>query len=271
MSRTMFVIGAGDYIGTSLVRRFAKEGYKVCAARRRGELLNDLSDEINGKYGEGTFLGMSLDGRKEEEVQKAFDRVETELGPIDCAVYNIGGNIRFPIAETTSQKYFKSWEQQAMGGFLFGRAAAKAMLPRRKGTIIFTGATASMLGNPGYAAFAGGKFAVRALAQSMARELGPQGIHIAHVVIDSAVETEFTQDLIKKSIQKKMGGNLGEQELEMAYNQYTEGRVVKPDSVAEMYWYLHNQSNDCWTFEIDLRPYKEPMFTSGGGGADPRM
>ena len=168
------------------------------------------------------------------------NRIEAEVGAIEVAVFNIGANVRFGILETTTRVYTKVWEMAALGGFHTGREAARVMLPRNKGTILFTGATASMRGSAGFSAFAGGKFALRALAQSMARELGPKGIHVAHVVIDGAIDTEFIRTQFPdRYAMKKDGG------------------ILSPDSIAEMYWVIHKQGRDAWTHEMDLRPWVE--------------
>jgi NAD(P)-dependent dehydrogenase (short-subunit alcohol dehydrogenase family) len=172
--RVCCVIGAGDATGSAVARRFAREGYTVCAARRSAAALQPLVERISAEGGSARAFG--LDARREEQVVAFFDQVEVEVGPIEVVVFNVGGNVRFPILETTAQKYFKVWEMCALAGFLVGREAARVMLPRAHGTLLFTGATASLRGGSGFAAFAGGKAALRALAQSMARELGPQGL-----------------------------------------------------------------------------------------------
>ena len=170
---------------------------------------------------------------------KLFREIETEIGPVEVFVFNIGGNVRFDIRDTTSRVYRKVWEMTAFAGFLTAREAAKAMVPRGRGTMLFTGATASVRGGRGFSAFAGGKHAVRALAQSMARELGPQNIHVAHVVIDGAIDTEW----IKANFPER-------------YNSGPDG-ILNPDHIAEVYWQLHKQPRSAWTFEMDIRPWKE--------------
>jgi NAD(P)-dependent dehydrogenase (short-subunit alcohol dehydrogenase family) len=168
------------------------------------------------------------------------ETIEREEGAIEVAVFNIGGNVRFPIRETTARVYFKVWEMSAFAGFLMGREVAKVMLPRGRGTILFTGATASVRGGAGYAAFAGGKHALRALSQSMARELGPLGIHVAHVVIDGAIDTEFIRtNFPARAALKDRDG------------------ILCPESIAEAYWQLHCQQRSAWTHEMDLRPWIE--------------
>ena len=189
----------------------------------------------------GTCHPFSLDARKEDDVINLINKIENEIGEIEVAVYNIGANIKFGITETTSQKYYKVWEMAAFGAFLMGREVAKKMIPRKKGTIIFTGATASVRGGDGFAAFAGAKHAKRALAQSMARELGPKGIHVAHVIIDGAIDTPWVNKLFPDYVKekKKIDG------------------LMNPDDIASNYIMLHKQSRNAWTQELDLRPWVE--------------
>jgi NAD(P)-dependent dehydrogenase (short-subunit alcohol dehydrogenase family) len=236
--RVCCVIGAGDATGSAIARRFAKEGYVVCAARRSEAALRPLIETIAATGGEALAFG--LDARREDPVIGFFDRVESEVGPIEAVVFNVGGNVRFPILDTTAQKYFKVWEMCAMAGFLCGREAARVMLPRGRGTLLFTGATASLRGGAGFAAFAGGKAALRSLAQSMARELGPQGLHVAHVIIDGLIDTAFSREHFAQRV--AAAGPDG---------------ILDPDHVAEAYWWLHRQPRDAWTFELDLRPSVE--------------
>jgi NAD(P)-dependent dehydrogenase (short-subunit alcohol dehydrogenase family) len=169
-----------------------------------------------------------------------FDQVEAEVGPVEVAVFNIGANVNFPITETTVRVYTKVWEMACLGGFLMGREAAKRMTPRGRGTIIFTGATASLRGGSGFAAFSGAKAALRMLAQSMARELGPQGIHVAHGVIDGAIDTDFIKG------RHPDFDNAKAQEL-----------ILSPAAIAANYVMLHKQPKSAWTHELDLRPWGE--------------
>ncbi|MEA2871110.1 MAG: hypothetical protein QOH67_1086, partial [Hyphomicrobiales bacterium] len=185
--KAVLVIGAGDATGGAIARRFAREGYVACVTRRHADKLAPLVTTIQSAGGKARAFGS--DARKEDEMVALVDTIENEVGPIEVAVYNIGANVNFSIRETTARVFFKVWEMACFGGFLMGREAAKRMVPRGRGTILFTGATASVRGRAGYAAFASGKHALRAVAQSMARELGPEGIHVAHVVIDGAIDT----------------------------------------------------------------------------------
>lgn len=237
--KVALVIGVGTSLGSAVARCFARDGLTAVVARRTGEELSTLKKEIED-FG-GTCHPFSLDARKEDDVINLINKIENEIGEIEVAVYNIGANIKFGITETTSQKYYKVWEMAAFGAFLMGREVAKKMIPRKKGTIIFTGATASVRGGDGFAAFAGAKHAKRALAQSMARELGPKGIHVAHVIIDGAIDTPWINKLFPDYVKekKKIDG------------------LMNPDDIASNYIMLHKQSRNAWTQELDLRPWVE--------------
>lgn len=236
------VVGAGDYIGSAVAKRFAKEGYTVCMGRRNAEKLQSLANEINSSGGSAHPL--MLDARKEDRVVDVFAGIEKDIGPVEVVVFNVGGNVFSPIQETTSRVFTKVWEMACLGGFLTGREAAKYMLPRNKGSIFFTGATASMRGGKGYSAFASAKFGLRALAQSMARELGPQNIHVAHLIIDAGVDTQWVRERIKES-------------RGVDADDLPEDALMNPASVGEAYWMLHQQTRDAWTHELDLRPFGE--------------
>lgn len=237
--KAILVIGAGDATGGAIAERFAREGYVACVTRRSVDKLQPLVDRIRAAGGEAH--GFGSDARKEEEMVALVQKIEAEIAPIEVAVFNIGANVRFGIAETTARVYYKVWEMACFAGFLMGREAAKAMLPRGRGTIIFTGATASLRGREGFAAFAGAKHALRALAQSMARELWPQGIHVAHPIVDGAIDTEFIRS------------NFPER-----YATRAQGGIVDPAHIAELYWQLHMQPRDAWTHETEVRPWMEP-------------
>jgi NAD(P)-dependent dehydrogenase (short-subunit alcohol dehydrogenase family) len=231
------VVGAGDYIGAAIARRFAREGYLVHAGRRNGDKLAPLVQQITEAG--GRCVGKTLDARQEDAVA-AFMRDADAAAPLEVAVFNIGGNVNFPLLETTERVFRKVWELACYAGFLSGREAARMMLPRGRGSIFFTGATASVRGGKGYAAFASAKFGLRAVAQSMARELGPQGIHVAHLVIDAGVDTAWVRERIKAR------GGPGE-----------ERTLMDPASIGETYWQLHQQPRDAWTHELDVRPFSE--------------
>jgi NAD(P)-dependent dehydrogenase (short-subunit alcohol dehydrogenase family) len=236
--KAALVIGAGDALGSAIARRFAREGFIACVARRNGEKLAPVVEAIRGDG--GTAVPFGVDARKEEAMAALVERIEGEIAPIEVAAFNIGANVRFPILETTSRVYFKVWEMGCFAGFLMGREVARRMLPRGRGTILFTGATASVRGSAGFSAFAGAKHALRALAQSMARELGPKGIHVAHVVIDGAIDTAFIRDNFPERYALKQRDG-----------------ILAPDAIAENYWQLHCQERSAWTHELDLRPWIE--------------
>lgn len=235
------IVGAGDFIGAAIAKRFALGGFTVCLGRRNKEKLAPLVAEITANGGKARAFGM--DARDEESVIDIFARVEAEVGPIEVVIFNVGGNVRFPIQDTTARVFRKVWEMACFAGFLTGREAAKYMVPRKTGSIFFTGASASLRGNSGFAAFSAGKAGLRALAQSMAKELGPENIHVAHLVIDAGVDTEFVRDRIRQSGQNP--------------DTLPTDTLMNPDSVAEAYWMLHQQRRDAWTFELDLRPFGE--------------
>jgi NAD(P)-dependent dehydrogenase (short-subunit alcohol dehydrogenase family) len=234
------VIGAGDDTGGAIARAFAAEGMTACLVRRpaRAEALEALAQDIRDNGHEAVAL--PTDARDEDQMVALFDRIENEIGPLDVVVFNIGGNVRFPIADTTARVYRKVWEMSCFAGFLTGREAAKRMQPRGHGTIIFTGATASVRGSAGFSAFAGAKHGLRALAQSMARELGPQNIHVAHTIIDGMIDSTFIRENVPNVDQMR-----------------AEDAILSPDHIAQNYVMLHKQPRTAWTHELDLRPYKE--------------
>lgn len=241
-NQVALLVGAGDAIGAAVARRFAEGGYAVCVARREAEKAQALGEELKAKG--AAFHAFSVDARKEEDVQKLFAEVERDVGPIAVTLFNAGSNVNKPLLETTERLFFKAWELACYAGFLVGREAARHMVPRGRGTILFTGATASVRGGKGFAAFSSAKFGLRALAQAMARELGPQDIHVAHLLIDAAVDSE--------AIRRRVMAERGVDTADMPADSLT-----KTSSIADVYWFLHNQSRDGWTHELDLRPGRE--------------
>lgn len=236
---TVAVVGAGDYIGGAIAKRFAAGGYTVVAGRRNGDKLAPLIQQIEAQG--GRCVGRSLDARKEDEVT-AFLAEAERIAPLEVCIFNIGANVNFPLIETTERVFRKVWEMACYAGFLTSREAARLMLPRQRGSIFLTGATAGLRGGPGYAAFAAAKFGLRAVAQSAARELGPKNIHVAHLVIDAGVDTEWVRARRKEAT----GMDVFEPDV-----------FMRPESIAETYWQLHQQPRDAWTHEMDLRPYGE--------------
>lgn len=229
------VIGAGDYIGAGIVRRFAAEGFAVHAGRRNGDKLAPLLG--------GTVTGRSLDAREPEDVAAFLAEAEA-AAPLACVVFNVGANVQFPLTETTDRVFRKVWEMACFAGFVSVREAARLMLPRGQGKIFVTGATAGLRGNPGYAAFAAAKAGLRAMAQSAARELWPQGIHVAHLVIDAGVDTEW----VRARVTERIGADALAAQPDL---------LMPPEAVADAYWALYNQPRAAWSFEQEIRPYGE--------------
>ncbi|MEM7519951.1 MAG: SDR family oxidoreductase [Pseudomonadota bacterium] len=234
------IIGAGDDTGAAVARAFAVEGMTVCLVRRprHADALESLAESIRAAGGKA--IAMPADARDEETMATLVETIERDIGPLNVAVFNIGANVRFGITETSARVFRKVWEMATFAGFLMGREVAARMVPRGRGTIIFTGATASMRGSAGFSAFASAKFALRALAQSMARELGPKNIHVAHVVIDGAIDSGFIRD------------NVPEVDVLRA-----DDAILNPDAIAANYVMLHRQPRTAWTHELDLRPWRE--------------
>ena len=234
------IVGVGDGVGSAIARAFAAEGYEVCMTRRPRHLdqLEALAGQICASGGKARAYG--VDARQEAEMVALFDAIEREVGPLEVVVFNIGANVRFSIVETTAQVFSKVWEMACFAGFLTGREAARVMGPRGRGSILFTGASASLRGKEGFAAFAAAKAGLRAVAQSLAREMGPQGVHVAHVVVDGAIDGVFTRQM-RDDVQ----GLLDRDE------------ILKPDDIAGSYVWLHNQPRSAWSHEIDLRPWGE--------------
>lgn len=234
------IIGAGDDTGGAIARAFAKDGLHVCVVRRpvRLEKLEVLAQSINSEGYSASAHG--VDARDEEAMATLVSEIETTIGPIDVAIFNIGANVKFDIAKTTPRVFRKVWEMASFAGFLMAHNVAPHMEKRGRGTMIFTGATASVRGSAGFSAFAAAKHSLRALAQSCARELGPKGIHVAHTIIDGAIDSNFIRELFPQVDEMR------EKDL-----------ILNPVHIAENYIRLHHQPRDAWTFELDLRPYGE--------------
>jgi len=236
------LVGAGDAIGAAVARRFAEGGYTICICRRDATKSQGLVDELKGAGHE--IHAISVDARQEAEVQALFARVEKEIGPIEVCLFNAGSNVNKPLVETTEKLFFKAWELACYAGFLVGREAARYMVPRGRGTILFTGATASVRGGNGFAAFSSAKFGLRAVAQAMARELGQKNIHVVHLIIDAGVDSE--------AIHQRMKAANGIEAKDIPQDSLT-----KTASIANAYWFAHQQTRDGWTHELDLRPSVE--------------
>ena len=223
--KVALIIGAGDATGGAIARRFAREGYVACVTRRNLEKLQPLLAEIRSEGGEAH--GFASDARREEQVAELVERIERDIGSIEVMVFNIGANVPCSILEETPRKYFKIWEMACFSGFLTSQAVAKRMVTRGRGSILFTGATAGLRGAAGFAAFAGAKHGIRALAQSMARELGPLNIHVAHIVVDGAIDTAFIRDNWPETYALK-----------------DQDGILDPEHIADSYWFLHSQPRD---------------------------
>lgn len=236
--KVALIIGAGDAIGSAIMRKFAEIGLIACGARRQGDKLNPLIDELTRKgYQAHQF---SCDARREDAVEELFRYIETHIGDVEVVVFNVGANVPMPILQTDSQKFYKIWEMACFAGFLTGREAARYMAPRQRGCIIFSGATASVRGSAGFAAFASAKHGLRALAQSMARELGAKNIHIAHIIIDGGVDTSWVRENLPNYTERK-----------------ADDGIIDPDALAKNYVTLYQQPRNAWTFELDIRPWDE--------------
>lgn len=234
------VVGAGDGVGGAIARAFGREGLEVCITRRARNIgqLEELAQSIRDDGGKAHAYG--VDARSEDEMIALFDRIEREVGPLEVVVFNIGANVRFELTETTSRVFQKVWEMACFAGFLTGREAARVMLPRGQGTILFTGASASLRGRQGFSAFSAAKQALRAVAQSAAKELGPRGIHVAHVVVDGAIDGVFARTNIPDRQER-----------------VDRDDILKPEEIASNYVWLHKQQRSAWTHELDLRPWAE--------------
>lgn len=234
------IIGAGDDTGGAIARAFARDGLHVCVVRRPRhiEKLEALVKDIEADDGSASAHG--CDARDEEAMATLVTDIETTIGPVEVAVFNIGGNVRFDIAKTTPRIFRKVWEMSSFAGFLMAHNVAPYMEARGRGTMIFTGATASMRGSAGFSAFAAAKHSLRALAQSCARELGPKGIHVAHTIIDGMIDSTFIREMVPNV------DDMRDKDL-----------ILSPSHIAENYVRLHHQPRDAWTFELDLRPYGE--------------
>ena len=232
------IIGAGDALGGAIARRFASEGLVAVPSRRTIKPLGELVAQIEAEGGRAE--GIPCDARDEEAVIDMFDRIEDEIGPVEAFVFNTGAQHRSSVLEMTTKIYRQVWESAAFAGFVTGREAARRMAERGRGTIIFTGATASVRGGANFASFAGAKHALRALAQSMARELGPVGIHVGHIIVDGMIDSDAVRSKFPDEV-----------------DALPEGGMPDPNHIADAYWAMHAQLKDAWTFEMDIRPSVE--------------
>ena len=236
-------VGAERGIGGAASKRFAKEGYHVLVAGRTTEKIDKVVAAI-AKDG-GSATAVTVDGTREDEVIKLFDRAmadDADGAPADLLVFNMGNNTAVDFREMTAQHFEDSWRVGCFAGFLFGREAVRRLAPLGRGTVIFTGASGSLRGRPRFAAFNATKRGLRLLVQSLAREFGPQGIHVAHAIIDGGIEGERLLSRLPDRREKAGADGL-----------------LNIEAIADSYWHLHRQHRSAWTHEIDLRPYKEPF------------
>ena len=240
--KVALLVGAGDAIGAGVARRFARGGYHVCVARREASKSASLIDEIKTAGGNATVF--STDARDEVAVQALFSDIEGQIGPIEVCLFNAGANVAKPLLETTDKLFFRVWQLGCYAGFLVGREATRHMMKRGRGTILFTGATASLRGGKNFAAFSAAKFGLRAISQSMARELGPKSIHVAHLIVDGSVDSP--------EIHRRLKADKG-----IDASTLPKDSMIQTSSIAEVYWYLAHQPRDAWTQELDLRPAAE--------------
>lgn len=238
-SQCAVVVGAGTGTGAEIAKLLAREGYAVVLARRNADALAPLVAEIEGDG--GTAVAIGADAGYETQILHLFEQSEQRFGAPKVVVYNAAGFTMGSILETESDQFEEMWRAASYGGFLVGREAARRMVPHGEGTILFTGATAAIKASAKFAAFAAGKHGLRAVAQSMAKELGPRGIHVAHLVIDGVIDVP----------------RVHEQMPELAASKGEDG-LIDPKSIASTMLWLHRQPRNAWTFELDLRPYKEP-------------
>lgn len=233
-------VGAERGLGAALSFFLAAKGLHVFIAGRSADKLASVTQRIRGNG--GSVTPVKTDATMPIEIENLFNKIDKSDYILDIAVYNVDSNIPAPLLETDTDTFTTLWRQNCLGGFLFGKAALKLMLPQGKGTIIFTGATASLRARPPFTAFAAAKAALRALAQGMAREFSPKGIHVVHTVIDGVIDGDRARNQFPEFVKNK--GQDG---------------LLKLEAIAETYWALHRQDPSAWTHELDLRPYKEPF------------
>lgn len=237
--KVVLVVGAGVATGGAIAKRFAREGYVACVARRNLDKLAALVSEIEAAGGQAKAFG--VDSTDEDQMVALIETVERDVGPIEVAVYNAAIGASHSITEFPTEDFERVWRVNCLGAFFMGREVSKRMVERGRGTILFTGATSALRGKAGLAAFAGSKHALRALAQSMARELFPKNIHVAHIVIDGPIDTPLIRRVYPDVFKERPSDG-----------------VLLPDDIAETYYAIHSQRRSAWSHETELRPWVEP-------------
>ena len=235
MNKTATISGVGPGLGASLARKFAKEEYAVGLLARSPDYIGSLADELN--EGGANALAIATDITQPDQVADSFAEVRKQLGAVDVLLNHAGNAAWKTFTDLTPEEFEQSWRVCALGSFLCSRQALPDMLARGNGTILFTGATSAIRGRGGASAFSSAKFAVRGLAWSLAREVGPKGIHVAHVIIDGVIDTPGLQ------------------------SDLSDEPLLDPDAIAQTYWSLVVQDTSAWSFEVDLRPHNEEFFT----------
>lgn len=238
-SAVVLGVGPPRGLGAAIARRFAREGYHVTiVGRSEDKLQASLSDLRAVGAAAEAVVGDVTD---EALVQRVVAQADRPDAPLQAALFNAGGNWPASFLDMDAAFLEQMWRTNTLAGFFFAKAAIKAMLPRQAGTLIFTGASASLRGKARFGGFAQAKAALRALAQSAAREFGPQGIHVAHVIVDGAIDGDRINTFLP-GLKAERG----------------EHGLLDPDAIADNYWHLHQQARSAWTHELDLRPWVEP-------------
>jgi len=239
-SAVIIGVGPEQGLGASLAKFFAEKGLHVLIAGRSEDKLHKVADTI--RHAGRTVTTVIADATVERDVAHLFKMAQLDGYPIDIAAYNVDSNIPSPLLETDTETFTTLWRQNCLGAFLFGREAVNAMKAQQKGTLFFTGATASLRAKPPFTGFAAAKAGLRALAQGIAREFGPQGIHVVHAIIDGVIDGERARDQFPEYVKAK-----------------GEDGLLQLDAIVETYWAIHKQHPSAWTHELDLRPFKEPF------------
>lgn len=238
MKKTAVITGVGPGLGASLARKFASEGYQVALLARSSDYIQALATELGASGTEA--LALPTDIGDSEMVKASFDAIREQLGGVELLINHAGNAAWGEFAELTAEDFHRSWQVCAFGSFLCAQQVVPDMVKKGSGAILFTGATSAIRGRAGAIAFSSAKFAVRGLAWALAREMGPKGIHVAHIIIDGVIDTPSVRE---------------------RYQLSEDEPLLLPDDIAEAYWNLVQQPKSAWAFELDLRPHNEEFFT----------